>query len=808
LKYFRSFLFLFTAMLSAGYLTAADTASITGIVSDSSGAVVPTGVVKLYSRSNTVAQTAQVGADGKFSFPFLTPAEYLLEASASKLALREPLEVTLTAGEAKQLKLELSIVTVSAAITVTASNSPQSIDQTSKALDVVDVDAAEQRGVNYVEDAIRLVPGLRISTRGGPGAFTTIQTRGARASDTAVLVDGFRLRDATGVAGDASAFIGDLLLVDSSRIEVLRGSGSSIYGTNSTAGTVNIITDSGGGGTHGDIDAEGGGLGLFRGAARLAGRLLNDKLVYSAGLVNLNVTEGVYGGGSTRNWSGQGMLAYSITPKMRVSFRTFDNTGYLQIQSIPYPAATVVTPASGIIPAIAPSQAALRLANDGLPFDAGNATFIPSLVDPDSRLNSYFGTQLFRWEYQSTSRLSWHVDYQFLNSSRDNLDGPGGTGYQPAFNTADDYNGRVSTMQARVDYLAGHAQAITAGYEYEHENFSNISSDQNPDPTQRVNAGTTDSQQYNAFFVQDQIRLFDDRLQILLSGRYQTVSLNTPQFTGGDSPYAGINIPSPPHALTGDASVSYYLRSSSTKFRAHAGNSFRMPSLYERFGTYFYGGFFTALGDPRLSPERSFSIDGGLDQYLFKQRLRVSATYFYTQFQERIGFDDGTLITPSTDPYGRYGGYFNTGGGLARGVELSGEFRPARQTTLFASYTYTNALDRVSEFSTGTPTNPVQVPGIIPNAFTVLATQQFGKRVDATLEFSGGDSYLFPIYGLAYRFGGPHTLNVSAGYTQPVSEHMNLRFYVRVANVLDQIYYEDGFTTPRSWAVGGIRLSF
>jgi vitamin B12 transporter len=802
------FTLLFVIAMSVAPLAASETASIEGTVTDSSGALVPSGVVKLYSRSNTVAQTTAIEANGHFSFSSLAPGEYLLEASARGLALREPLAMTLTAGETKQLTLELGIVTVPAVINVTASNSPESIDQTSKALDVVDANTAERRGTNYIADAIRQVPGLRISTRGGPGAFTTIQTRGSKASDTAVLVDGFRLRDATGVAGDASAFIGDLLLVDSSRIEVLRGSGSSIYGTNSAAGTVNIITDSGGGNTHGDIDVEGGGLGLFRGAARMAGGLFNDKLVYSAGLVNLNVTDGVYGGGATRNWSGQAMVSYTLTPKMRISFRTFDNTGYLQIQSIPYPAANVVTPADGIIPAIAPSQAELRLANNGLPFDPGNATFIPSLVDPDSRLNSYFGTQLFRWEYQATSKLSFHVDYQFLNSYRDNLDGPGGTGYQPLFNTADNYNGRVSTVQARVDYLAGHAQAITAGYEYERENFANFSSDQNPDPTQRVNDGTTDSQQYNAFFVQDQIRLFSDRLQILLSGRYQTVSLNTPQFIGGDSPYAGITIPSPPHALTGDASVSYFLRSSGTKLRAHAGNSFRMPSLYERFGTYFYGGYFTALGDPRLSPERSFSIDGGIDQYLFNQRLRVSATYFYTQFQQRIGFDDGTFVTPATDPYGRYGGYFNTGGGLARGVELSGEFKPARQTTLSASYTYTNAMDRVSEFSTGTPINPVQVPGIIPNAFTFVAAQQFGKRVDATLDFSGGSSYLFPIYGLAYLFGGPHTLNISAGYTLPVSERVSARFYVRVANVLNQIYYEEGFTTPRCWTVGGIRLSF
>ena len=87
-----------------------------------------------------------------------------------------------------------------------------------------------------------------------------------------MLIDGFRFRDPTSIQGDASAYIGDLLLVDASRIEVLRGSGSSLYGTNSMSGTVNIITDRGGGVAHGDLDVQGGGLGLFRGIVRWAGR--------------------------------------------------------------------------------------------------------------------------------------------------------------------------------------------------------------------------------------------------------------------------------------------------------------------------------------------------------------------------------------------------------------------------------------------------------------------------------------------------------------------------------------------------------
>ena len=73
-----------------------------------------------------------------------------------------------------------------------------------------------------LSDALRWVPGLRVSTRGGPGSFTAIETRGLRVTDTAVLLDGFRLRDPTGVQGDASALLGDVFIVDASRAEVSR----------------------------------------------------------------------------------------------------------------------------------------------------------------------------------------------------------------------------------------------------------------------------------------------------------------------------------------------------------------------------------------------------------------------------------------------------------------------------------------------------------------------------------------------------------------------------------------------------------
>jgi hypothetical protein len=96
----------------------------------------------------------------------------------------------------------------------------------------------------------------------------------------------------------------------------------------------------------------------------------------------------------------------------------------------------------------------------------------------------------------------------------------------------------------------------------------------------------------------------------------------------------------------------------------------------------------------------------------------------------------------------------------------------------------------------------------------VVATQQLTPRIDLSMDFDGGSSYLFPLYGnaftatTAFRFDGPRQLGIAGGYVLPIGERVRLRFYGRLSNALNQDYYEDGFRTPQRWAVGGIRFSF
>ena len=166
--------------------------------------------------------------------------------------------------------------------------------------------------------------------------------------------------------------------------------------------------------------------------------------------------------------------------------------------------------------------------------------------------------------------------------------------------------------------------------------------------------------------------------------------------------------------------------------------------------------------------------------------------------QRIIIFDFSGLINSATDPFGRFGGYVNTNGGIARGAELSLTATPARTLTLTAAYTYTKAQQR-------TP----QVPGtvrtlIIPDhEFSLVATQRFGRRVMINFDLAASSNYLAPIFNpvtfasRGFRFRGLLKADLGGSYTLPLgSEKRSVRFFGYVDNLFDREYFESGFRTP------------
>ncbi|HAX41685.1 MAG TPA: TonB-dependent receptor [Bryobacteraceae bacterium] len=798
----RSFAIILTGVLAMSAQDA-KTHSLTGRVLDPAGGAVAGASVRLYSRTQDLVRGATSDAGGGYRFDRLPEGDYLVEARMAGLDQVNPAPVTIPALATLDLTLEIERLT--SQVLITASSTPLFADEAAKAMDVLDAESLERRGEVTVSEALRVAPGVRVQQLGGPGSFVRILTRGLRAYDTSLTIDGMRFRDAGSVQADATAFLGDLLLVNSDRVEVLRGTGSSLYGSNALGGVINLVTDQGGGRMRGEISGEGGGLGVGRGLARMSGGAKENRLQYSAGVAHLNVNGGVDGIESVRNSGWQGFAQWRPTATSSLSARFMGNLSTIGVNSNPMAAPEGNLPAgNGQVRAVALPREQVRRLEQGLPVEWGGATFAPHLFDPDSRREGLFQSTVLAWTQQIAPRASYRVAYHHLRSERDNRNGPAGVGFQSGFGSSNRYDGQYDTLQGRLDVALARTNLLSVGYEWEGEEYDNLATDENPDLASRVNARTGVRQRSHAIYVQDQLRFFSDRLLVNLSGRWQGFQLDRPTFTGGAPQYGGAALETPPNAYTGDASLAYMFPRSGTKLRAHIGNGYRAPSLYERLGTSFFFGAFSAYGDPRLAPERTVAFDFGLDQYFSNSRYRLGATYFYTRLQSIIGFS-----SLSNDPFGRWGGYVNTGGGLARGVEITGEARPARQLLVQGSYVYTNAIERKPILLDGN----VRTIRVLPHAVTIVATQQITRRWQITADFLGGSSYLSGTFFVGggtrpYRFDGPRKLDTAVSYTLPAGEGKNLRFFLRAENVLNQRYYEDGFRTPRLWATAGMKLSF
>src|SRR5215475_13107556 len=795
--------------LTAPFVPAQSSLQLDGRVTDPDKAGVFGAVVTLITRDNLSRATVTTTGDGNFRFDRVAAGDYLLEVRAPGFA-RTVKPVSIKSVN-ERLEVALDVAALNDGVVVTSSGTAQSVDEVSKAVTVIDAQQIELRDEYSILETLRVTPGARVVQQGGPGAFASVRIRGLRSFDTGVLVDGLRFRDAADTQGSANGFINELNIVSLERVEVLRGSGSSLYGSNAIGGVVNLVTDSGGGRLRGQAQLEGGGLGLFRGRGAVAGGAMDDRLFYSAGLSQLNVTNGVDGDDRVRQTGLHGLLGYHFTPSVTLSGRVFANDAFAALNEDPMVAPGFAPPPSGALVRAIPLSLdeQRRVEARGVPltpdnYNRGDANFIPGLNDPDNRRKSDFFSGALNFTERLNDRASYRLSYHRADVNRSFLDGPRGLSMfgESEFTSIFDFAGGVDTFTSRVDLRLGGANLLTAGYEFERETYGDFSTDESPNPPR----GSLDIQQRShAFFAQNQTRLLAVRLQLSLAFRLQGFDLSAPRFTGGAPRYVGVSFDAPPNAYTGDGSAAYLFRATNTKLRAHVGNGYRGPSLFERFGAFFFGGDFTPIGDPRLRPERSIAVDGGIDQTFLRGRARVSATYFYTRLLDIINFGS---LSPD-DPFGRIlGGYLNLGGGLARGVELSAEISPAPSTNLFASYTYTNA-DQRSPNAAGR----LAAPDVSDHLFTLVATQRVGRRVDVTFDLSAVSNYSpsFPSPSfdtLFYVFDGYVKADLVAGYTLPIDDRLSLRIYGKVENVFDRAYTESGFRAPGAYFIGGAAFRF
>jgi len=129
-------------------------------------------------------------------------------------------------------------------IVITASKIPLTQRETTKPVLVIDRQEIEQNGSRNLGQLLNQQSGIRVNDSfGSPANPQILYMQGASAQYTLVLIDGLAVNDPSGSGGTFDLRL--LPLNNIERIEILKGSHSTLYGTDAIAGVVNIITKSG-----------------------------------------------------------------------------------------------------------------------------------------------------------------------------------------------------------------------------------------------------------------------------------------------------------------------------------------------------------------------------------------------------------------------------------------------------------------------------------------------------------------------------------------------------------------------------------
>ena len=124
-------------------------------------------------------------------------------------------------------------------IVVTGTYEPVSLDEVDRAITLLPV-RSSALVFNSLVDVLRLDPSLDLQERAPDGVQTDLSIRGSNFGQTLVMLNGIRLDDVQ--SGHHNMDIP--VPIDSvSRIEVLRGSGSTMYGSDAVGGAINVITE-------------------------------------------------------------------------------------------------------------------------------------------------------------------------------------------------------------------------------------------------------------------------------------------------------------------------------------------------------------------------------------------------------------------------------------------------------------------------------------------------------------------------------------------------------------------------------------
>jgi len=515
-----------------------------------------------------------------------------------------------------------------APVVVTASKHEESAQEVPVTVSVMKEKWLEQHNTVTLDEALRYMPGVvvtesQVSIRGSSGYSRGVGSR------TLLLVDGVPM-----LAGDTGEIIWELIPVEGvDRVEVMKGAGSALYGSNALGGVINVITREPSTESRTFLRAYSG----FYDSPYYREWKWSD---YTQRFSGLSV-------GHARR-IGNGSAFLSITRATSDGYRENDyygrwiGFGYLKFNLDSYQS--------------------LSILGDGLWQHRGNYLFWRGLEQalrpPDDQLLQHVNAT--RWtiaplyRYLAGEHLIINARLM-VNRSHwdDDINNPGGIGNT---STATFVDGEV-----QANYSAPDSSLWILGGEFSRDMVSsNIFGDRN---------GST-----IALYLQNERTTFSD-VRLTLGLRADLIKQDQLATAGQVNPKIGL---------------AYSPSEGSTALRFSAGRGFRSPSFGELFTTTSASGF-RVVPNPDLKPERSWSFEVGANQqipWLGVLDLALFDNEFWDLIEARFTRIQGSGGT-------EYAGRFdNVTRARTRGVEASVRTAPFNGLiTADVSYTYLDAAD-------------------------------------------------------------------------------------------------------------------
>lgn len=438
-------------------------------------------------------------------------------------------------------------------VVVTGAKRSQLLDQAFTSIAVLESEQITARAVITIDEAIDHVPGVlflngQVNIRGSTGY---VQGLGSR---VLLLVDGVPANQ-----GDRGGINWDLVAVgDVSRVEVVKGAGSALYGSAALGGVINLITREVTSGTHGRVRVTGGTYApppyeewTFRSDPGLL-QNVNAFVSHGTGRVAAAASGGYHHSGGYREQDER--ERWNVAGKTR--WKTADLSSTLELSG-------AWTHDDYDVP--------LLWCTSGR-CDTQGQTYQPFRTDTaglGDRTVSNKGYAQAIVRRSPSDRLDWQARVSWLRTHF--------TDYQRSGND-DALSNRFGLEIRGAVHPPGKSVITTVGVEATHSDVAS-------------NIFGTHTQGEYAAFGESEGRVGTARLTA--GARIDFLATDGGSLTGVLSPRVG---------------AVFVSRLGAT--RISAGRGFRAPSLAERFVNTFVGGF-TVVANPGLQPETAWSFEAG-----------------------------------------------------------------------------------------------------------------------------------------------------------------------------------------------------